>query len=106
MGLERQARVPTMREERRFTLGEKKESGVVRKWYARFLMRLEARGLATYRISRANPSLGRRRSGGRVGRVVEAFGGIWIRGAKVREFIRIGIGRRLTRLYYVPLLAK
>lgn len=40
-----------------------KESGVVRKWYARFLMRLEARGLEAYRINRANPSLGGMKSG-------------------------------------------
>ncbi|PNG40872.1 hypothetical protein A1354_11910 [Pseudomonas asplenii] len=33
------------------------------------------------------------------------IGGVWIRGAKVGEFIRIGIGRRLTRRYYVLLLA-
>jgi hypothetical protein len=33
------------------------------------------------------------------------IGRIWIRGAKVGEFIRIGIGRRLTRRYYVLLLA-
>lgn len=44
-----------------------KRNGVVRKWYVRFLMMLEAATLEACRISHANPSSGRRKNGGRVG---------------------------------------
>lgn len=56
LGLERQACVATMREVCRLSRLGRKRNGVVRKWYARFLMMLKATVLAAYRISRANPS--------------------------------------------------
>ncbi len=43
-------------------------------------MMLEAIGLAAYRINRANPSWGRRRSGGRGERIVGALGNLSQRG--------------------------
>lgn len=69
---------------------------MVRKWYGFFRDALQATYYKACRISSSNPSWGRRRSGGRVGRFVGAWGDLSQRDEWGAVYQGWGVGKQFV----------